>query len=231
VAGTKEGITALQMDLKVQSIGMDVIKRALEIGRSARLYILDKMLQTISTPKEGISEFAPRLTSFKIPEDKIGTVIGPGGKVIKKIIAETGATVDISDDGTVQVASTDSAAVEKAVAMIRGLVEEPIVGTIYKGKITRIMNFGAFCEILPGKEGLIHVSELASSFVKSVEDVVKVGDEITVKLVEVDDQGRLNLSKKKADPTYDPATDTNKREEGSRGPSRGPSRGGPRQRR
>ena len=204
VAGTRKGITALQVDLKVTSISRAIIKNALEAGRVARFTVLDKMEQTISRPKEAISEYAPRLTSFKIAEDKIGTVIGPGGKVIKKIIADTGATIDISDDGTVQVASTDSAAVERAVAIIRALVEEAEVGKLYTGKITRIMNFGAFCEILPGKEGLIHVSELANKFVKTVDEVVKVGDEVTVKLIEVDDQGRLNLSKKQADPDWKP---------------------------
>jgi polyribonucleotide nucleotidyltransferase len=203
-AGTRKGITALQVDLKVTSISRAIIKNALEAGRVARLSVLDKMEQTISRPKEAISEYAPRLISFKIAEDKIGAVIGPGGKVIKKIIADTGATIDISDDGTVQVASTDSAAVEKAVAIIRALVEEAEVGKLYTGKITRIMNFGAFCEILPGKEGLIHVSELANKFVKTVDEVVKVGDEVTVKLIEVDDQGRLNLSKKQADPDWKP---------------------------
>lgn len=204
VAGTRKGITALQVDLKVTSISKDIIRKALEAGKAARLLVLDKMEQTIAKPKDAISEYAPRLVSFKIAEDKIGAVIGPGGKVIKKIIADTGATIDISDDGTVQVASTDSAAVEKAVAIIRALVEEAEVGKLYTGKITRLMNFGAFCEIMPGKEGLIHVSELANKFVKTVDEVVKVGDEVTVKLIEIDDQGRLNLSKKQADPDWKP---------------------------
>lgn len=204
VAGTKNGITALQMDLKVQGISMDIIKRALEVGRKSRLFILDKMITTISQPK-AVSEYAPRLVSIKLPEDKIGTVIGPGGKMIKKIIQETGATVDISDDGMCQVASTDSAAVDKAVAIIRSIIEEPEVGKIYAGTIKRIMAFGAFAEILPGREGLIHVSELSGTFVKNVEDVVKLGDQVTVKLFEIDDQGRLNLSIKRADPNWKPA--------------------------
>jgi polyribonucleotide nucleotidyltransferase len=203
-AGTKNGVTALQMDLKVQGISMDTIKKALEVAKKARLFILDKMVSTISRPKEAVSTFAPRLVSIKLPEDKIGTVIGPGGKMIKKIIQETGATVDISDDGMCQVASVDSASVDKAVAMIRGLIEEPIVGTVYNGTIKRIMAFGAFCEIMPGREGLIHVSELSGTFVKNVEDVVKLGDKVTVKLFEIDDQGRLNLSVKRADPNWKP---------------------------
>ncbi|MBN1526751.1 MAG: polyribonucleotide nucleotidyltransferase [Candidatus Omnitrophica bacterium] len=231
VAGTRKGITALQVDLKVTSISKDIIKKALEAGRVARFSVLDKMEQTISSPKEAISEYAPRLTSFKISEDKIGMVIGPGGKVIKKIIADTGATIDISDDGTVQVASSDSAAVEKAVGIIRALVEEPEIGKLYTGKITRIMNFGAFCEILPGKEGLIHVSELANKFVKTVDEVVKVGDEVTVKLVEVDDQGRLNLSKKQADPDWKPEPPGEGGAEGGAPRPRGGDRGRPHHRR
>jgi polyribonucleotide nucleotidyltransferase len=214
-AGTKDGITALQMDLKVQGISMDTIKKVLEVAKRSRLFILDKMASVISSPKEAVSTFAPRLVSIKLPEDKIGTVIGPGGKMIKKIIQETGATVDISDDGICQVASTDSASVDKAVAMIRGLIEEPEVGKIYSGTIKRIMAFGAFCEIMPGREGLIHVSELSSTFCKNVEDVVKLGDKVSVKLFEVDDQGRINLSIKRADPNWKP--EEGKSEEGGSG--------------
>ncbi|MFA5142738.1 MAG: polyribonucleotide nucleotidyltransferase [Candidatus Omnitrophota bacterium] len=204
VAGTKNGITALQMDLKIQGVSHELIKKALDAGKAARAFIMDKMVNTISRPKEAISEFAPHITSFKIPQSKIGEVIGPGGKNIKKIIQEFSVTVDIDDDGIVQVASTDGMAIEKAVAVIRGMVEEPEIGRIYKGKVKRIMNFGAFCEILPGKEGLVHVSELANKFVKTVEEVVKIGDEITVKVIEIDDQGRVNLSKRQADPDWTP---------------------------
>ncbi len=215
VAGTVNGITALQMDLKIQGISNDVIRKALEIGKTARLFILDKMVHTISKPKEVVSEYAPRIVTFKINQDKIGEVIGPGGKVIKKIIQDTGVTIDIEDDGTVQVASTDSVALQKALDIIKGITEEPEIGKIYKGKIKRIMNFGAFCEFMPGKEGLIHVSELANRFVKNVEDVVKIGDEVSVKVIEIDDQGRVNLSKKQADPDWDPTkvkdTDTRRK--------------------
>ncbi len=203
VAGTPDGITAVQMDLKIKGISTELIKRALEMGRSARLFVMDKMMAIISRPKETVSEYAPRIVVFKISQDKIGEVIGPGGKVIKKIIQDTGVTIDIEDDGTVQVGSTDPAALEKAVNIIKGIVEEPEVGKIYTGKIKRIMNFGAFCEILPGKEGLIHVSELADKFVKNVEDVVKIGDEVTVKVIEIDEQGRVNLSRKQAMPDWD----------------------------
>jgi polyribonucleotide nucleotidyltransferase len=198
VAGTKDGITALQMDLKIRGVDEGLIKEALAVGKRARLAILDKMLNILPSPKGEISKFAPRLVSFKISQAKIGEVIGPGGKNIKKIIQDTGVTIDIDDDGVVQVASQDPAAIEKAVNIIRGMVEEPEVGKIYAGKIKRIMNFGAFCEILPGKEGLIHVSELANKFVKNVEDVVKIGDEVTVKVIEIDEQGRVNLSMKQA---------------------------------
>ncbi|MFH0764398.1 MAG: polyribonucleotide nucleotidyltransferase [Candidatus Omnitrophota bacterium] len=204
VAGTKNGITALQMDLKIKGITEDVIKKALEVGKTSRLFILEKMLAAIAKPKDSVSAYAPHIATFRISQSKIGEVIGPGGKNIKKIIQEFQVTVDIDDDGNVQVASQDQAAIEKAVATIKAMVEEPEVGKVYTGKIKRIMNFGAFCEILPGKEGLIHVSELANKFVKTVDEVVKIGDEVTVKVIEVDEQGRVNLSKKQADPDWTP---------------------------
>jgi len=225
VAGTIDGITAVQMDLKVHGITLDVAKDALMKGKKARHFILDKMVQTIGKPKESVSEFAPHLESFKIPVSKIGEVIGPGGKNIKKIIQDFGVTVDIDDDGSVQVGSHDADAIRRAVETIRGMVEEPEIGRIYPATVKRIMAFGAFCEIMPGKEGLVHVSELDTKFVKSVEDVVKVGDVFNVKCVEIDDQGRVNLSKKQADPNYNPETDTNKKEH------RPPRRDGPPRRR
>jgi polyribonucleotide nucleotidyltransferase len=211
VAGTKNGITALQMDLKIQGISYEVLKEALSIGKKARLTILDKMMHVIEQPKDTVSAFAPKIVVLKINPEKIGAVIGPGGKVIKKIIQDTGATVDIDDDGTVQIAGTDPKSIDMAVAIVKGITEEPEVGRIYKGKVKRIMNFGAFVEILPGKEGLVHVSELAAKFVKNVEDVVKLGDEFDVKLVEIDEQGRLNLSKKQADPDYKPEPEKDKK--------------------
>lgn len=215
-AGTKNGLTAVQMDLKIQGISYDVIKEALEIGKRARLAILDKMAQAIGQPKGDVSAFAPRIVVLKINQEKIGAVIGPGGKIIKKIIQDTGATVDIDDDGTVQVAGNDPKSIEMAVAIIKGITEEPEVGRIYRGKVKRVMPFGAFVEILPGKEGLVHVSELANKFVKNVEDVVKLDDEFDVKLTEIDGQGRLNLSKKQADPDYKPDADKDKKEYDSR---------------
>jgi len=211
-AGTKSGITALQMDLKIKGISMDLIEKALQVGKAARLAILDVMVTTISGPKTSVSEFAPRIVTFKISQSKIGEVIGPGGKNIKKIIQDTGVTVDIDDDGMVQVASQDNAAIEKAVNIIKGMVEEPEIGKIYPGTVKRLMTFGAFCEIMPGKEGLCHVSELSNQFVKNVEDVVKVGDSVTVRVVEVDDQGRVNLSiKAAANPDWKPEDNPKKR--------------------
>lgn len=214
VAGTKNGVTALQMDLKVQGISYEVLKEALGSAKKARLAILDKMIQAIGQPKNDVSAFAPKIVVLKINQEKIGAVIGPGGKIIKKIIQDTGATVDIDDDGTVQVAGTDPKSIEMAVDIIKGITEEPEVGRIYKGKVKRIMNFGAFVEILPGKEGLVHVSELSNKFIKNVEEVVKLGDEFDVKLTQIDEQGRLNLSKKQADPDYKP--DADKKEDASR---------------
>ncbi|MCX5667491.1 MAG: polyribonucleotide nucleotidyltransferase [Candidatus Omnitrophica bacterium] len=215
-AGTKNGVTALQMDLKIQGISYEVLKEALESAKKARLIILDKMMQVIGQPKNDVSAFAPKIVVLKINVEKIGAVIGPGGKIIKKIIQDTGATVDIDDDGTVQVAGTDPKSIEMAVAIIRSITEEPEVGRIYRCKVKRIMNFGAFVEILPGKEGLVHVSELSNKFVKNVEEVVKLGDEFDVKLTEIDDQGRLNLSKKQADPDYKPGAEKEKSQDNSR---------------
>lgn len=199
VAGTAAGITVIQLDLKIQGISLKLLAEGMERAKEARLFILEKMRQALARPREALSSYAPRIINFKINPEKIGEVIGPGGKTIRKIIEATGVTIDIEDDGSVLVASTDSAAADKAIAMINGLTEEPKVGTIYTAKVKRITNFGAFCEILPGKEGLIHISELSKEYVKSVEDVLKLGDEIKVKLIAIDELGRLNLSKKQAE--------------------------------
>lgn len=198
VAGTKAGITAIQMDLKIDGIDEQIIKQAMKQARESRLQILDKMLAVIAKPKEQLSQYAPRIVMLKIKPDKVREVIGPGGKVIKKIIEETGASIDIEDDGTVQVASADPVQLDKAVNTIKDITAEAEVGKIYKGKVKRIMDFGAFCEILPGKEGLIHISELSNKYVKKVEDEVKIGDEVVVKVIEIDELGRVNLSRKQA---------------------------------
>ncbi|MDP2939358.1 MAG: polyribonucleotide nucleotidyltransferase [Candidatus Omnitrophota bacterium] len=199
VAGTKNGITAIQLDLKIDGIDFDTLSQAMKESKLARIFILEKMKQAISAPRQTLSSFAPRITNLKINPEKIGELIGPGGKTIRKIIETTGVTIDIEDDGSVLVASNDSVASDKAIEIIKGLTEEAQVGKIYTGKIKRITNFGAFCEILPGKEGLIHISELSKDYVKSVEDVVKVGEEVKVKVIEIDELGRINLSKKQAE--------------------------------
>ncbi len=210
VAGTKDGITAIQLDTKTLGINSDITKEALSRGLKARLEILDVINSAIEKPREDLSKYAPRVISFKIKPDQIRTVIGPGGKVINKIIDETGATIDIEDDGSVFVSSPDSDGLDKAVKWIKDLTHEPKPGEEYKGKVVRIMDFGAFVEILPGKDGLVHISELAHTRTNKVEDVVKIGDIIPVKVLEVDKMGRLNLSFKATQPKPD---DLDKRED------------------
>ncbi|HOG53135.1 MAG TPA: polyribonucleotide nucleotidyltransferase, partial [Bacillota bacterium] len=196
VAGTADGITAIQMDIKVDGLSRDILEKALEQARKGRLFILQTMLACIDKPRAELSQYAPRIISFTIDVDKIREVIGPGGKMIRKIVEMTGANIDIEDDGRVFISSVGQEGGIKAENYIKALVSDPEVGAVYKGKVTRIMNFGAFVEILPGKEGLVHISQLAAERVAKVEDVVKVGDELMVKLVEIDSQGRLNLSHK-----------------------------------
>ena len=196
IAGTAEGITALQMDTKLKGIGIEILERALGQAREARLVILDVMQQTIASSRLEISPYAPRIYKIRVSPDKIGTVIGPGGKTIRSITEETKATIDIDNDGTVLIGSTDEKSARRAIEIIETLTRDVEVGEIYTGKVTRIMNFGAFVEILPGKEGLVHISELADYRVANVEDVVKVGDEVMVKVMEIDRMGRINLSRR-----------------------------------
>lgn len=196
VAGTTKGVTAIQMDIKIAGITKEILTSALEQAKRGRSHILGIMLETINTPKTELSPYAPRIITMEIDPDKIRDVIGPGGKTIKKIIDETGVTIDIEDDGKVFIAAVDVEAGQKAVRIIESLVRDVEVGGTYQGKVTRIMNFGAFVEILPGKEGLVHISQLARERVAKVEDVVKIGDEILVKVTEIDRQGRVNLSRK-----------------------------------
>jgi polyribonucleotide nucleotidyltransferase len=198
VAGTDKGITAIQLDLKIRGISIDLLKKGFAQSAQARNLILENMKKAIETPKDSISEYAPRIVTLTIKQEVIKDLIGPGGKTIKKIIADTGVSINVEDDGKVQVASTEETAMEKALEIVKMITQGPEIGKLYKGRITRIMNFGAFCEIFTGKEGLIHVSELADRYVKNVEDVVKVGDEVLVKVIEIDDQGRINLSRKRA---------------------------------
>ena len=198
VTGTDSGVTALQMDLKIDGISMDLIRKIVKQASPAREFILNKILQTINAPRQELSGYAPRITTIMIDKEKIGALIGPGGKIIKKIIQDTGATIEVDDEGKVSVASDNEEASRRAIDIIKGITSEPEVGTIYEATVKKIMNFGAFCEILPGKEGLVHVSELSDKFIKNVEDAVKVGDKVRVKLIKVDEMGRLNLSIKQA---------------------------------
>ena len=220
VAGSAAGITALQLDLKLTGVPLEVLEKGIEQSRAPRQAILQAIAGILSAPRPDLSAFAPRITKIMINPEKIGTVIGPGGKMIRKITAETGATIDIEDDGTVLVASTDAAAAQRAIAFIKGLTEEVEVGRIYQATVTRLMNFGAFCEISPGKEGLCHVSELSDGFVPKVEEAVKVGDTFPVKVIEVDLQGRVNVSRKQAMPGQESAPPVAHRREGRGGGDR-----------
>ncbi len=199
VAGTRTGLTAVQLDLKIDGINLDLLNRCLAQSKEARYFILDKMKEALAEPRQELSAQAPRIDIIKVNPEKIGALIGPGGKTIKKIIAATGASIDIQDDGSVLIASTDALKSKAAIDMIKAIAEDIEVGRVYIGKVKRIMPFGAFCEIAPGKEGLVHVSELADTFVKNVEAIIKVGDEIKVKVIGIDELGRVNLSKKQAE--------------------------------
>ena len=196
VAGTVDGITAIQMDIKVDGITIDIMREALAQAKKARLSIIDKLKETLPAARTEMSQYAPRMLVVTISPDKIKDVIGPGGKVINKIIADTGAKIDIENDGHVFISAPDGVAAEKAKAMVEALTKSVQVGETYLGTVTRLMNFGAFVAILPGKEGLVHISQLAPQRVERVEDVVKIGDQIMVKVVEIDSQGRINLSRK-----------------------------------
>jgi len=198
VAGTTEGITALQMDTKLKGVSLEILEKALNQAREARLFILDTMQQTISASRPEVSRYAPRMYKIMIDPSKIGSVIGTGGKTIRSIIEETKTTIDITNDGSVLVGSSDEESARKAIEIIESLTKEVEVGSIYTGKATRLLNFGVMVEILPGKEGLVHISELADYRVGKVEDIVKVGDELTVKVIDIDNQGRINLSRRAA---------------------------------
>jgi len=196
VAGTAKGVTAIQMDIKISGLSREILQEALEQAHKGRMHIMGIMLDTIAEPRQQMSEYAPRIITMKIDPDKIRDVIGSGGKVIRGIIEETGAKIDIEDDGTVFIASVDQEGAAKAQQIIENLTKEVEVGEVYLGKVTRLMAFGAFVEVLPGKEGLVHISKLAKERVENVEDVVNVGDEIMVKVIEIYKQGRINLSRK-----------------------------------
>jgi len=196
VAGTRDGITAVQMDIKVQGITLEIMRKAMEQAHEGRLFIIDKLQEIIAAPRRGLSKYAPRMIVLEIHPDKIKDVIGPGGKIINKIVAETGAKIDIEDDGRVFLASPDAASAEKARRMVEDIVKDVEVGEVYTGVVKRIMNFGAFVQILPGKEGLVHISQLAPHRVNRVEDEVNIGDQVVVQVREIDHQGRINLTRK-----------------------------------
>jgi len=196
IAGTTEGITGLQMDTKLKGLSIEIVEKTLKQAKEARLFILDAMTQAIASSRPELSRFAPRMYKITVAPDKIGSVIGPGGKTIRSIIDETKTTIDINNDGTVLIGSSDEATARKAIEIIESLTKEVEVGSIYTGKVTRILNFGAMVEILPGKEGLVHISELADYRVANVEDIVKIGDEIMVKVIDIDSLGRVNLSRR-----------------------------------
>jgi polyribonucleotide nucleotidyltransferase len=196
VAGTTQGITALQMDIKTTGVTREIMSEALEQARQGRLHILEKMAEAIPAPRSEISTFAPRIVSLRIPVEKIGAVIGPGGKVIRGIIEETGVKIDVADDGTVKVASIDSEAAQKAIHMIEQIIATAEVGKTYLGKVTKVVDFGAFVEIFPGTEGLLHISEIAERRIGDIRDEVKAGDKILVKVLNIEAPNKIRLSRR-----------------------------------
>ena len=198
VTGTSNGITALQMDMKIEGITIDVMRRALQQAKEGRLHILGKMLEALAAPRQNLNPYAPRIITMKINQDKIKDVIGSGGKVIRSIVEQTGAKIDIEDDGTINIASADEAAANKAKEIIRGIVQDAEVGKVYMGKVRKIMDFGAFVEIFPGTDGLLHISQISDQRLEKVTDALKEGDEVLVKVLEIDRQGKIRLSHKEA---------------------------------
>jgi polyribonucleotide nucleotidyltransferase len=223
VAGTVKGITAIQMDIKIAGIDRAILEKALSQARLGRLHILQKMLETLSKPREAMSKYAPKIVRFMINPEKIREVIGPGGKMINKIIAETGVKIDIEDDGRVYIATPDADAAAKARKIIEGIAKDVEVGDVYLGKVVRIMNFGAFIELTGGKDGMLHISKMADHRVEKVEDVMNIGDEIEVKVSEIDSQGRVNLIRNDITYSKAPMSDAN-RPGGSGGQIRRPPR-------
>ncbi|NNE09948.1 MAG: polyribonucleotide nucleotidyltransferase, partial [Gemmatimonadetes bacterium] len=229
VAGTRDGITAFQMDCKVAGIGFDVIKQALEQARDGRLHILGKMDEAMTKPREEMSPYAPRITAITIDPDKIRDIIGPGGKMIRKITEATGATIDIEDDGTIKIASVDGDSSAAAIEMIRMITAEPEIDQVYEGTVRRIVPFGAFIEIIPGKDGLLHISEIEYRRIEQVEDVMSEGDKVRVKVIDIDGDGKIRLSKRALEEPPPGWEDRSKDRGGSRdrgGRDRGGDRGG-----
>jgi polyribonucleotide nucleotidyltransferase len=226
VAGTKDGITSMQMDVKIAGISFEILKEALDQAKKGRLFILDQMLKTLPAPRSAISKFAPKIKQVKIPVDKIGELIGPGGRVIRQIIAETGAQVDVNDDGNVSISAPDQAAVNKAVDWVTSLTREVEVGEEFDGTVARIQPFGAFVEILPGKDGLVHVSKMSTSYVSDPNQVVKIGDKVHVRVSEIDDLGRINLTMLTPDQEQEARDKRQSRDNFNRSPSGDRNRGG-----
>jgi polyribonucleotide nucleotidyltransferase len=196
VAGTRDGITGIQMDIKIEGVDESIMKTALAQAREGRIHILNEMSHAIESPRVDMSKFAPRITTMSVPVDKIREVIGSGGKVIKEIIAQTGCKIDINDDGKINIASNDGVAAQKAIDIIKSIVAEVEVGRIYKGLVKKVVDFGAFIGILPSQDGLLHISEIAHERVNNVLDFMKEGDEVEVKVIEVDKAGKIRLSRK-----------------------------------
>jgi polyribonucleotide nucleotidyltransferase len=198
VCGTRKGVTAMQMDIKIDGLTESILRKALAQAREGRLFIIGKLEETLNEPRPDISIYAPRITTVKVRPEKVRDVIGSGGKNIRQIVSETGVTIDVEDDGTVTIASSDADAAARAVAMVKWLTEDAEIGKIYVGTVKKVVDFGAFVEILPGTEGLVHISQLAKERVNKVTDILQEGDEVVVKVLEIDKQGKIRLSRKEA---------------------------------
>ena len=245
VAGTREGVTALQMDIKLTGVTREIMETALAQARAGRLHILEKMEAALGKPRAELSDFAPRLYTLQIPKEKIRDIIGPGGKTIRSIVEETGCEIEVENDGKVIIASPDGEAATRAISMIERLTEVPELGKVYQGTVRRVESYGCFVEILPGQDGLVHISELAPYRVRETSDIVKEGDELEVKVIDIDETGRVRLSRKAVimeAPDFDPAqyegmgepvpAGGDRGDRGDRGGDRGPrgGRGGDRDR-
>jgi polyribonucleotide nucleotidyltransferase len=224
VAGTREGITALQMDIKITGVTAEILARALEQARQGRLHILDCMAEALQAPRTSISAYAPRIITVRVPVDKIRDIIGPGGKMIRSIVERTGCKIDVEDDGRVSIASVDEAAARKAVAIIEELTATAELNKTYLGKVVRVVEFGAFVEILPGTDGLLHVSEIAHHRVQDVRSEVKEGDQVLVKVVSIDPSGKIRLSRKALIEEAEGGTPPSDGGSGGSGPSGEPRR-------
>jgi polyribonucleotide nucleotidyltransferase len=227
VCGTRKGITAIQMDIKIEGLSREILEQALSQARDGRLHILDRMLATLSAPRTELSRYAPRITTFKVAPSQIRVVIGPGGKTIKGIVDQTGVAIDIADDGTVSIASADGAAVQRAIDIIKGLTAEAEIGAVYKGTVKRLTDYGAFIEIFPGTEGLLHVSELDHKRVENVADELKEGQELEVKVLAIEEgTGKVRLSRRAILPLPEGEEGLRAKERMDRSHTEGPPRRG-----